>query len=180
MFLTSGPSNLISNGGIDARCNKDAIIIYCTLVQFHRNASYLVILSCFIYNMMLNKRCSGVNLDSGSKMWWTLHDQWWWGRQTVPILQTQFFRLSKIEIHQGFEQTWCGRHGCQDISHTYVRVHRLPTTLLQLHWCEELPSVDTCNCGLDCNLTFGINLIKELLIATWGAWVKTRCNKLHK
>jgi hypothetical protein len=32
MFLNSGPSNFISNGGIDARCNKDAIIIYCTLV----------------------------------------------------------------------------------------------------------------------------------------------------
>jgi hypothetical protein len=29
-------------------------------------------------------------------------------------------------------------------------------------------------------LMFGINLIKELLVATWGAWVKTRCNKLHK
>jgi len=32
MFLNSGPLDLINNGGMDARCNKDAIIIYCTLV----------------------------------------------------------------------------------------------------------------------------------------------------
>jgi hypothetical protein len=31
-FLISGPSDLIGNGGIDARCNKDAIIIYCNCV----------------------------------------------------------------------------------------------------------------------------------------------------
>jgi hypothetical protein len=30
-FLNSGPPNFIGNGGIDARCNKNAIIIYCTL-----------------------------------------------------------------------------------------------------------------------------------------------------
>jgi hypothetical protein len=32
MFFNSGPSDFNSNGGIDARCNKDAIIIYCILV----------------------------------------------------------------------------------------------------------------------------------------------------
>jgi hypothetical protein len=32
MLLNSGPLDLIDNGEIDARCNKDAIIIYCTLV----------------------------------------------------------------------------------------------------------------------------------------------------
>jgi hypothetical protein len=30
-FLNSGPLDLIDNGEIDAKCNKDAIIIYCTL-----------------------------------------------------------------------------------------------------------------------------------------------------
>jgi hypothetical protein len=39
------------------------------LFQFHRNASYLVKLSCFIYNMKLNKRYFVVNLDGRSKMW---------------------------------------------------------------------------------------------------------------
>ncbi len=33
------------------------------LFQFHRNTSYLVTLSCFIYNMKLSKRYCGVNLD---------------------------------------------------------------------------------------------------------------------
>ncbi len=32
MLFNSGPSNLINNGKIDVRCNKNAIIIYCTLV----------------------------------------------------------------------------------------------------------------------------------------------------
>jgi hypothetical protein len=32
-IFNSGPPNLISNGGINARCNKDAIIIYCTLAS---------------------------------------------------------------------------------------------------------------------------------------------------
>ncbi len=155
------------------------------LFQFHRNAPYLVILLCFIYNMMLSKCCSKVNLDSGSKMCCVVLDGLCMTNDGGDHKLCQFFKLnssklSKIEIGQGFEQTWRGWHGCQDISHTYVRVHRLPTTLLQLHWCEELPSVDTCNCRLHCNLMFGINLIKELLVATWGAWVKTRCNKLHK
>jgi hypothetical protein len=31
MLLNSGPPNLIGNGEIDVRCNKDAIIIYCNL-----------------------------------------------------------------------------------------------------------------------------------------------------
>jgi hypothetical protein len=31
-FFNSGPLDLINNGGIDARHNKNAIIIYCTLV----------------------------------------------------------------------------------------------------------------------------------------------------
>jgi hypothetical protein len=31
-LLNSGPLDFINNGGIDARCNKNAIIIYCTLV----------------------------------------------------------------------------------------------------------------------------------------------------
>ncbi len=39
------------------------------LLQFHKNASYLVTLSCFIYNMMLSKRCFGINLDGCPKMW---------------------------------------------------------------------------------------------------------------
>jgi hypothetical protein len=30
-LFNSGPLDLISNGGIDARCSKDVIIIYCTL-----------------------------------------------------------------------------------------------------------------------------------------------------
>jgi hypothetical protein len=30
-LFNSGPLDLISNGGIDARWRKDAIIIYCTL-----------------------------------------------------------------------------------------------------------------------------------------------------
>jgi hypothetical protein len=29
MLFNSGPSYLIENGKIDARCNKNAIIIYC-------------------------------------------------------------------------------------------------------------------------------------------------------
>jgi len=33
-FFNSGPLDFIGNGGIDARCNKDAIIIYCTLALF--------------------------------------------------------------------------------------------------------------------------------------------------
>jgi len=32
MPLNSGPSDLIGNGEIDARCNKDANIIYYTLI----------------------------------------------------------------------------------------------------------------------------------------------------
>ncbi len=39
------------------------------LLQFHRNASYLVTLSCFIYNMKLSKRNSKVNLDGCPKIW---------------------------------------------------------------------------------------------------------------
>jgi hypothetical protein len=39
------------------------------LLQFHRNASYLVTLLCFIYNMKLSKRYSEVNLDDHSEMW---------------------------------------------------------------------------------------------------------------
>jgi hypothetical protein len=31
-LLNSGPLDLINNGGIDARHNKNGIIIYCTLV----------------------------------------------------------------------------------------------------------------------------------------------------
>jgi hypothetical protein len=31
-LFNNGPSDFISNGGIDARCNKDAIIIYYNLV----------------------------------------------------------------------------------------------------------------------------------------------------
>jgi hypothetical protein len=30
-LLNSGPPNFINNDGIDARCNKNIIIIYCTL-----------------------------------------------------------------------------------------------------------------------------------------------------
>jgi hypothetical protein len=37
--------------------------------QFHRNASYLVTLSCFIYKMKLSKCCFKVNLDGRSEMW---------------------------------------------------------------------------------------------------------------
>jgi hypothetical protein len=32
MLLNSGPLDLINHGGIDARRNKNAILIYCTLV----------------------------------------------------------------------------------------------------------------------------------------------------
>jgi hypothetical protein len=76
----------------------------------------------------------------------------------------QLLKLSQIEIGKGFEQTWCGPHGRQDVLHAYVKVHKLPTTFLQFGWCEEFPSVDTCDCGLHRNLMFGINLIKEVLI----------------
>ncbi len=48
----------------------------------------------------------------------------------------QLLKLSQTKIGQGFEQTWHGPHGCQDVSHAYVMVHRLPTTLVQLYWCE--------------------------------------------
>jgi hypothetical protein len=92
----------------------------------------------------------------------------------------QLLKLGQIEIGQWFEQTWHGMHGCQDVLHTYGKVHKLPTTLLQLHWCEELPNVDTYDHNLHRNLMFDINFIKELLIATWGAWIKTRRTKLHK
>ncbi len=78
----------------------------------------------------------------------------------------QLFKLSQTKIGEGFEQTWHGLHGRQNISHAYVRVHKLPTTFLQLHLCKELPSVDTCDCDLHCNLMFDINFIKELLVAT--------------
>jgi hypothetical protein len=30
-LFNNGPPDLIDNGKIDARCNKDVIIIYCTL-----------------------------------------------------------------------------------------------------------------------------------------------------
>ncbi len=39
------------------------------LFQFHKNASYLVTLSCFIYNMKLSKHFSKVNLDGCLEMW---------------------------------------------------------------------------------------------------------------
>jgi hypothetical protein len=39
------------------------------LFQFHRNASYSVTLSCFIYNMKLNKCWFRVNLDGRPEMW---------------------------------------------------------------------------------------------------------------
>jgi hypothetical protein len=78
----------------------------------------------------------------------------------------QLFKLSRIEIGQRFEQTWCGPQGRQDVSHTNVKVHRLFTTFFQLCWWEKLLSVDTCDYGLHCNLMFDINLIKELIITT--------------
>ncbi len=31
LFLNNKPSNLINNGEVDTRCNKHAIIVYCTL-----------------------------------------------------------------------------------------------------------------------------------------------------
>ncbi len=39
------------------------------LFQFHKNASYLVTLLCFIYNMKLSKHYSKVNLNNHSEMW---------------------------------------------------------------------------------------------------------------
>jgi hypothetical protein len=107
----------------------------------------------------------------GQLGWWPINVVWFLGGPRMTNdggdqKLCQLLKLSQTEIGQGFEQTWHGLHGRQDVSHTYVKVHKLPTTLFQLRWCEKLLSVDTCDYNLHHNLVFGINLIKELLVAT--------------
>jgi len=58
------------------------------LFQFHRNASYLVTLSCFIINMKFGANWT-IAWKCGAVPRWTKHDQWWQGPQNVPIPQTQ-------------------------------------------------------------------------------------------
>jgi len=135
------------------------------LFQFHKNASYLVTLACFIYNMKFSKRYFEVNLDGCLEMWCGSLGGCHMTNDGGDHKLCQLLKLNQTKIGQGFEQTWHGPHGRQNVLH-YVKVHKLPTTLLQLRWCEKLPSVDTCDCGLHRNLMFGINLIKELFIAT--------------
>ncbi len=60
-LLNNGPTNFIGNGIIDARCNKYAIVIYCTFSPIPHEGTILFTLSCFMNKMKLSKRCS--NLD---------------------------------------------------------------------------------------------------------------------
>jgi hypothetical protein len=111
------------------------------LLQFHRNALYLVTWLCFIYtiwswtNVIMGSTWT-ITRKCGVVPQWTLDDQWRRGSQVAPTPQTQSnWNWSRIWTNLA----WLAR----SISHAYVRVHKLPTTVVQLCWHEELPNVDT-------------------------------------
>jgi hypothetical protein len=41
-------------------------------------------------------------------------------------MSCQLLKLNQTKIGEGFEQTYHVPHGCQDVLHTYVKVHRCP------------------------------------------------------
>ncbi len=62
-LLNSGPMNFIGNGRIDAKWNKYAIIVYCTLAPIPHEGIIFNHISCFMNTMKLNKCYFKANLD---------------------------------------------------------------------------------------------------------------------
>ncbi len=145
------------------------------LLQFHGNASYLVTLSCFIYKMKLNKRYC-----------WQLPRNVVWfldgpcmTNDVGTISCANSSNLVKLKLVKDLNKL--------GVSHMVIKTSCMP--MLRFINCSPPSSnsvgvkksqVLTHDYGLHHNLLFNINLIKELPVATWGAWVKTRRNKLHK
>ncbi len=67
--LNNGPMNFIDNGKIHAKCNKYAIIIYCTLTPIPLDNIVFSHISCFMNKMKLNKCNFKANLDNRPIMW---------------------------------------------------------------------------------------------------------------
>jgi hypothetical protein len=63
LLLNTGTPNLVSNGKIDARWNKYAIIIYCILAPIPYEGIIFSQIMIFNEKMKLNKCCYGANLD---------------------------------------------------------------------------------------------------------------------
>jgi hypothetical protein len=68
-MLNNGPMNFIDNGKIHAKCNKYAIIIYCTLTPIPLDNIVFSHISCFMNKMKLNKCNFKANLDNRPIMW---------------------------------------------------------------------------------------------------------------
>ncbi len=163
-----------------AKLMQDAIKMLSSfialLLQFHRNASYSVTLLCLIYNMKLSKHYSKVNLDGHLEMWCGSSVDIAWPMMVGTTNCANSSNLVKMKLVKDLNK----------LGVTHMVVKTFCTPMLKSTNCPPPSSnfVGVKNSRVLTHvivaLMFGINLIKEVLVAIWGAWIKTRCNKLHK
>ncbi len=131
------------------------------LFQLHRNASYLVMLLCFIYNMKWNKCCSRVNLDGCPKMWCGSLDDLTWPMMLGTTSCANSSNLVKLKLVKDLNKP--------GVAHMVVKTSRLPM-LVSIDWTP--PSFNFVGVKNSQVLTHAI-------VACTAIWISSRSSSLQ-
>jgi hypothetical protein len=147
------------------------------LLQFHRNASYLLTLLCLIYSMKLNKHSFGVNLDSHSEMWCGSLMDLAWTKMVGTTSCANFSNSVKVKsvkdlnkhsvarmVTKTYRTPILGSTNCPPTSFNFIGVKNSQVFTHVIAACT----------AIWCSVS------RNSLSLLWEVWVKTRCNKLHK
>jgi len=132
-LFNSRPLSFITYGFINAGCNENRIITYCTFKFFWQECVYIITLSCFMYRMNWNNHYFGFNLVSYLiTMWALLVDlAWAWMVKTLSVISSS--NLDKLKFIKVLNKT--------KIAHIVANAFWTPTFWLIV---QHLPLAHLC------------------------------------